>query len=212
MTDGYQEAGYGVGKIGFGQKAAVVVVDLQRVFTEERYPLGRSKLIHRATDNTAVLLKAARAAGLPVANVYTAYSSAADAPRWKVPYVTDEFRHGRELVEIAPRILDAGYDAVFCKAAPSAFFNTAVVPFLVRNEVDTVIITGCTTSGCVRATINDAFSYGFRVIVPEPCVGDVDQGPHDANLADVSRRYCDVLGQEEVIAAIERIAKSGKAT
>ena len=93
------------------------------------------------------------------------------------------------------------------KGAPSIFFQTAAAPFFVRQNVDTIIVTGCTTSGCVRASVIDAFSYGFRVTVPEDCVGDVEEGPHVANLRDMGRRYADVLDLQaclEYIASLPR--------
>ena len=89
--------------------------------------------------------------------------------------------------------------------APSIFFGTPLHTFLVRHGVDTTIITGCTTSGCVRASIIDAFSYGYRVIVPESCCGDQEEGPHLANLADVGRRYADVVTLEDVMGWLESL-------
>ncbi len=76
-----------------------------------------------------------------------------------------------------------------------------------RNKVDTVIVTGCTTSGCVRASVIDAFSFGFRVIVPEDCVGDVAEGPHFSNLQDVGRRYADVV---DLRTCLDHIAGLGR--
>jgi maleamate amidohydrolase len=134
---------------------------------------------------------------------YTAYSSARDAPLWKIPAVVNEFHHGHPSTELDGRIYDRAYDMVVCKNAPSIFFNTAVASYFIKDGVDTVIVSGCNTSGCVRASINDAFSYGFRVIVPEPCCGDVEEGPHRDNLRDVGRRYADVVELEEVLAYIE---------
>jgi maleamate amidohydrolase len=78
------------------------------------------------------------------------------------------------------------------------FFQTPLITFLVKQNVDTVIVTGCTTSGCVRATVVDAFSYGFRVLVAEDCCGDADEAAHRSNLADVGRRYADTLNTAEV--------------
>jgi maleamate amidohydrolase len=78
------------------------------------------------------------------------------------------------------------------------FFQTPLITFLVKQDVDTVIVTGCTTSGCVRATVVDAFSYGFRVLVAEDCCGDADEAPHRSNLVDVGRRYADILNTDEV--------------
>jgi maleamate amidohydrolase len=113
-------------------------------------------------------------------------------------------RHGSEQARLDPRIEGHGYDYVLCKSGPSIFFQTAAAPIFVRNRVDTVIVTGCTTSGCVRASVIDAFSFGFRVIVPEDCVGDVAEGPHFANLQDVGRRYADVV---DLATCLEQIAK-----
>ena len=164
-------------------------------------------MIHGAVDATARLLKAARAAGAPVANVYTAYSSARDAPYWKIPVVVNEFHHGSPGPELEPRTYEAGYDAVFCKTGPSVFFQTSVVQYFVKERVDTVLVAGCTTSGCVRASVIDAFSYGYRVMVPEPCVGDMDEGPHRDNLRDVGRRYADVIGMDEALTYLDEIRR-----
>jgi maleamate amidohydrolase len=167
-------------------------VDLQLGFTDPRFPIGRLPMVHAATERTAELLTVARRHRVPVASCYTAYGSAADMPRWKVKAVREEFLHGHPCTAMDPRIHVAEYDFNFCKTGPSIFFLTPLMTFLVKQQVDTVIITGCTTSGCVRASIIDAFSYGFRVLVPEDCCGDADPGPHAANLDDVGRRYADI--------------------
>ena len=93
---------------------------------------------------------------------------------------------------------------VLAKTAPSIFFGTAAGAILTRNRVDTVIVTGCITSGCVRASIIDAFSLGFRVQVPEDCVGDQDEAAHRQNLKDVERRYADIIDADAAIAGIQR--------
>lgn len=199
MSDGYRAAGYDTSRHGFGQRPAVLVVDLHLAFTDPRYPLGRLPMVGQATDNTARLLAVARRKGLPVAKCYTAYGGEADMPRWKVADVHDHFFYGDPSNAPDPRVHDAAYDFTFCKNAPSMFFHTPLITFLAKQQVDTAIITGCTTSGCVRATVVDAFSYGFRVIVPEDCVGDAEPGPHRQNLEDVGRRYADVLSLAEVL-------------
>jgi len=201
--DDYSKRGYGNAAVGFGTRVGIAVVDFQRAFTDPRFPLGGAALTERAVVNTATLLHAARAAHLPVVTCYTAYRSVEDAPHWKVPPVLDGLRHGSEQAELDPRIYDPAYDVVLCKAAPSIFFHTAAAPTFVRHRVDTIIVTGCTTSGCIRASVVDAFSYGFRVIVPENCVGDVEEGPHLSNLRDVGRRYADVL---DLNACLDHIA------
>lgn len=205
--DDYARRGYGGTSVGFGQRVGIAVVDFQRAFIEPHFALGGSALTERAVQNTATLLRAARAARLPVVSCYTAYNNAEDAPHWKITPVVETLRHGSEAVQLDPRIHDPAYDVVLCKAGPSIFFHTPAAPIFIRQKVDTIIVTGCTTSGCVRASVIDAFSYGFRVMVPEDCVGDVEEGPHMANLRDVGRRYADVIDLQaclEYIAALPR--------
>lgn len=206
QSDEYTSRGYGGSSVGFGSRIGIAVVDFQLGFTDPRFPLGGAALTDRAVGNTATLLRAARAARLPVVSCYSAYHGG-DAPHWKVPPVLEGLRVGSEQVRLDPRIEDRGYDFVLCKSAPSIFFQTAAAPIFVRNQVDTIIVTGCTTSGCVRASIIDAFSFGFRVIVPEDCVGDVSEGPHFANLQDVGRRYADVVDLATCLDHIAGLAK-----
>lgn len=173
------------------------MVDWQLAFTDPRYPLGGLPRLHAARDNTASLLKIARSHSVPVAACYTAYCSSKDMPHWKVQAVRDQFFYGHDCTRMDPKIFDAS-DFTYCKNAPSMFFQTPLITYLVRENVDTVIVTGCTTSGCVRATIVDAFSYGFRVQVPEDCCGDAEEGPHRDSLRDCGRRYCDVTTRADV--------------
>ena len=91
-----------------------------------------------------------------------------------------------------------------CKSGPSIFFETPVASFFAKERVDTVIMTGCVTSGCIRASTIDSFSHGFRTIVPEDCVGDHDERPHQDNLRDVGRRYCDVTSADQAIEWLEQ--------
>jgi len=198
----YEERGYGARPVGFGEKPGIAVVDFQRVFTDPAFPTGGAPLVRRAVENTARLLKVARAAGLPVAACYMAYHSERDAPYWKATGIA-ELRDGDPGCELDPLIADPAYDYVLRKSAPSIFFNTPAAAFFAKNRCDTVIVTGCITSGCVRASIVDAFSLGFRTIVPEDCVGDQEQEAHDANLRDVDRRYADIVTCDDVIQKIE---------
>jgi maleamate amidohydrolase len=197
MPDPYTSVGYSSCEIGGGLRPAVLVVDFQLAFTDPRYALGGLPGIHAARDRTAELLPLARARGVPVAACYTAYGSLADMPLWKVKAVRDEFYYGHPCTEMDPKIRGEG-DFIYCKNAPSMFFQTPLITFLVKQNVDTVIVTGCTTSGCVRATIIDAFSYGFRVLVAEDCCGDATERQHRSNLEDVGRRYADVVSAAQV--------------
>lgn len=203
MSDVFTQRSYGTRPIGFGQKPGIVVVDFQTAFTDPQYPLGGAPLIMRGVDNTARLLEVARRAGVPVASCYTAYHSERDMPYWKVGAVHEQFLHGHPCTQMEPRIHDAKYDVVVCKSGPSIFFQTPVVPYFVKERVDTVIVTGCVTSGCIRASTIDSFQWGFRTIVPEDCVGDHEEGPHRDNLRDVSRRYADISSADQVIEYIE---------
>jgi maleamate amidohydrolase len=202
-TATYQERTYGAHEIGYGDKPGIAVVDFQNAFTDPQYDLGGAPLIERAVENTARLLKVARRCDVPVANCYTAYSSRADMPHWKVSAVQETLIHGSHATEFDPRIYDPDYDVKLVKAGASIFFQTPIVPFMVKQQVDTMIVVGCVTSGCVRASIIDSFQYGFRTIVPEDGVGDQDERPHNDNLRDVGRRYCDITDTDSVIEWIE---------
>jgi maleamate amidohydrolase len=208
MTDRFDAAGYGAIPIGFGETIAVVVVDFQLAFTDPAFPTGQSPHIQRAVDNTAALLKVARQHDVPVATCHTAWCGERDMILWKTASIRTGLFHGDKATEMDPRIRDAAYDAHFVKATPSIFFGTALVPFLIKNRVDTVIVTGCTTSGCVRASIVDSFAWGFRTIVPEDCVGDMEESAHRANLLDVGRRYADIVTSADCVREIELRAKN----
>jgi len=200
--DIYAARGYGTGSIGFGEKPGLVVVDFQVGFTDPAYPLGGAPMVERAVLNTVRLMRVAKAAGVPVIACVVAFDGPKGAPHWKIPPVF-EMLAGRKETALEPRIAAEAPDVVLSKTAPSIFFGTAAGAILTRERVDTVIVTGCITSGCVRASIIDAFSLGFRVQVPEDCVGDQDQVAHDQNLKDVGRRYADIIDADAAIAAIE---------
>jgi len=202
----FEDAGYGAREIGFGTNPAVLVVDFQTAFTDPQYELGRFEMIHRAVERTQVLLRAAREQGIPVAKCYTAYESERDIPYWKVDVLHREFFYGHPSTAIDPRIHDPDYDFTFCKTAPSIFFQTPLLTFLNKQRVDTAIITGCTTSGCIRASVIDAFSWGYRTVVVEDCCGDGGEDTHRANLRDVGRRYADVRSADAVIEHLQRAA------
>ncbi len=202
MSDLYAAKGYGARPTGFGAKPGLVVVDFQCGFTDPDFPMGGAPMVERAVVNTARLMRAAKAAGVPVIACVVAFDGPKGAPHWKVAPVFDLLA-GSAGTALDPRIAAEAPDVVLAKTAPSIFFGTAAGAILTRERVDTVIVTGCITSGCVRASIVDAFSMGFRVQVPEDCVGDHDEVAHRQNLKDVERRYADVIDADAAIAAIE---------
>jgi maleamate amidohydrolase len=203
MSDIYAQRGYGSRALGFGSKIGVVVVDFQRGFIDPEFPMGGAPMVDQAVRNTVPVIEAAKRAGLPVVACVNGYDTPRAAPHWKVAPVLDLLKDTAS-TELDPRIAAAGPDVVLMKSAPSIFFATPAAAILTKERVDTVIVTGCITSGCVRASVNDAFSLGFRVMVPHDCVGDHDQAAHEQNLKDVERRYADIIDSATAIAEIER--------
>ena len=200
-------SGYGAGAIGPGSRPAVVVVDFQEAFTTTDLGMGGGRMIDLAVERTAVLLAAARERGIPVLQTRVAFrEDGADLGLWaaKMPALRD-LVSGSSYAELDGRLLD-DRDIVLVKRWPSAFHGTPLGSLLSVRGVDTVIVCGCTTSGCIRATIVDAFSEGYRVLVPTDAVADHDQEPHDANLRDCARRYCDLTTVDDAIGYLARVA------
>lgn len=210
MSDGFTKAGYGAHSIGFGERPAVIVVDFQHGFTNPAFQMGHSHHVQRAVGNTALLLKDARRRGIPVATCNVAWGSARDMGYWKVGPVYSGWFYGEPATRMDERIHDPAYDFHFTKSAPSMFFGTPLVTFLTKARVDTVIVTGVATSGCVRATIVDSFSHGYRTMVPEECCGDMEEGPHHDNLRDVGRRYADVITLKDVLEYFSRLGDEAR--
>jgi maleamate amidohydrolase len=191
---------YGRGTVEPGDRPAILVVDYQKAFTTDGLGLGGTPLIERGVVNTARLLRVARETGVPVFQFHVSFGAAEGGlGLWsrKVPKLA-EITVGTPWVEIDERLSDPS-DSVIAKKWPSVFAGTPLTSLLNAQRIDTVIVTGCTTSGCVRATIVDAFSNGFLTLVPEDAVGDQEQGPHDANLLDCQRRYCEVTTTDACI-------------
>jgi maleamate amidohydrolase len=206
--DDYARYGYSSARIGFGTKPAILVVDFQNAFVDPRYPTGGRPLILAAVKATVKLLAVARPHGIPVFQCATAYDKTKlDLPYWKIA-ICRELTIGTHGAQVVEELQDPSY-IFFPKCAPSIFFNTPLSTGLVRHGTDTVIVTGANTSGCIRASVTDSFSYGFRTIVPAECVGDLEEGPHLANLKDVDRRYADVVPMSEVLDYLETLPRGG---
>jgi maleamate amidohydrolase len=205
--DPWVKRGYGQARIEPGERPAVLVIDLQYAFTDPDFIFGGAELIERATVNTARLLPVARAAGVPVFHTIVAWDSPRDIGLWtiKLPPCA-EITSDSRWAQVDERLWD-DTDVLLPKKWPSFFHGTPLISLLTAAQRDTVIVTGCTTSGCCRATTVDAFSYGFRTIVPEDCVGDQGLDAHESNLRDVHRRYAEVTTSDEVIAYLERVAQ-----
>jgi maleamate amidohydrolase len=194
----FERAGYGIGEVGIGLRPAVIVVDFQHAFTSSESVTGGGEHIDSAVERAVPVLQHARAAGAPVIHTYVAWSSEAEFGRWKIPSLL-EVTPGSWSSQIDARVLDAS-DLCVLKRYPSAFFGTDLNSILRNLAVDTVLIMGAATSGCVRATIVDAFSHGFRTQVVADCCGDQSPESHAANLRDVGRRYADIIDSQAATA------------
>jgi nicotinamidase-related amidase len=202
----YQRAQLGH-TLGYGKRPAIVVVDFQIGFTApERSPLAGN--LDAEVAATSKLIAAARKKKVPVIFTVVGYDPHRqdDAGLWpeKVPSLR-LLTLGGELVDLDPRLNRAPEDLVIVKKYASGFFGTYLASTLTMRAVDTVIVTGCTTSGCVRATVMDALAHGFRPIIPVEAVGDRAQEPHEANLFDIGSKYGDVVSTQEVIDYLDRL-------
>ena len=200
----YEKAGLGQA-VTRGQHPAVVVIDFTCGFTDPECTLGADMTAE--VEATKRLLDAARDKGIPI--VYTTIGferSGKDGGLWlqKVPALGDLELGGR-WVDVDPRLERRDDEPIVVKKGASGFFGTNLASILVSQNVDTVILCGATTSGCVRATAIDLLQYGWPTLVPRECVGDRAQAPHDANLFDIQAKYADVVPLDEALAYVESV-------
>ena len=194
------------GRLGFGRKSAVIVVDFINAYTTPGallYAEGVVDAVHETVD----VLAAARKSGVLVIYTQVIYQpNGLDGGLFvqKVPLLRDMVE-GEPLAEIVPELPPDSADVIIKKQYASAFFGTSLAAMLTAHGVDTLIITGCSTSGCIRATAVDAMQYGFRPIVPRECVGDRHEAPHEANLFDINSKYGDVVSKAEVMSYLAGI-------
>ncbi|MDT8896091.1 N-carbamoylsarcosine amidohydrolase [Halomonas sp. I1] len=190
------------GRIGFGDKAALLVVDFMQGYTTPGSPLYAPGVVE-AVARMPALLAAAREAGVPVIHTNILYLAPdqRDGGIWvkKAP-VMRAMVPGNPYAEFCQEVSPSDDELVMTKQYASAFFGTSLASTLVAMGVDTLILTGCSTSGCIRATAVDGLQHGFRVMVVRDCVGDRHPAPHEANLFDIDSKYGDVIGIDEAIA------------
>jgi maleamate amidohydrolase len=200
-SDIYRDQDFG-NRIGFGRRSALLVVDFTVGFNDPALFGGGN--IDAAIQRTVGLLDFFRKKNLPVAFtrvVYAEDGSDAGVFCLKAPglrKLTETNPAGQIVPQLAPRTSEY----IVRKTQASAFFGTGFAPWLVQQGCDTVVVAGCTTSGCVRASVVDALSHNFRPIVARDCVGDRALGPHEANLFDLQQKYADVLERDEIVAAL----------
>lgn len=198
--------------VPLGRRPAVLVVDFSCGFTDPECDLGSD--LSAEVEQTGRLLASAREKGLPVVFTTIGFeASGKDGSLWlvKAPSLAD-LRIGERWVEIDPRLGRREDEVVVLKKGASAFFGTNLPSILVSQGVDTVVLCGATTSGCIRATAIDLLQYGYPTLVPRECVGDRARDPHEANLVDIQAKYADVVSVEDALAYLERVAEEGAVT
>lgn len=200
----YERAGLGK-TVTRGERPAVLVVDFSCGFTDPDCSLGSD--LTAEVEATRRLLDVAREKGAPI--VYTTIGfdeSGKDGGLWlqKAPSLID-LQIGGRWVEIDPRLDPRPDETVVLKKGASGFFGTNLASILISQGVDTVVLCGATTSGCIRATAVDLLQYGFPTLVPRECVGDRAQAPHEANLFDIQAKYADVVPVEDALAYLESV-------
>lgn len=211
----YEAAGFGKA-VGFGVRPALLIIDVQKRTVGTR-PMPYWDAIKEfstscgdagwnAVKHIRQLLDVFRARRYPVLYAYVAPKMSYDAGRLgeKIPEIMGIPPEGYEFPEeIAP----LATDVLVPKKHPSAFFGTPLASYLIDKGIDTLIVTGCSTSGCVRGTVSDAFAYNFRVCVPEEGVYDRSATAHAVNLFDIAYKYADVLPMAKVIAQLDRLSQ-----
>ena len=195
------------GEAGFGDSPALAVIDVNVGFTDPESPLVCD--LEGVVGAIRKLLTASRAARIPVVYTTVVFGEgdkfAAKAFIDKIPALTT-LAEGSPWVEIDPRIEPHPGEPVLKKLFASAFFGTPLQALLTAHDVDTLIVTGASTSGCVRATVVDAIQHAFRPIVPIEAVGDRNPGAHEANLYDIQAKYGDVVSLEATLEYLNGIA------
>jgi maleamate amidohydrolase len=204
----FRDKGFGC-RVGFGQRPALLVIDFQTGFTDLRSPLAGELDSQLAATNA--LLEPARAADIPVIFSTVAYDTELqEAGIWirKIPS-NRWLVEGSEWVQVDARLSQRPQEMTLVKKYASCFFGTDLAARLISRRIDTLIIAGCTTSGCVRATAVDACSYGFHTIVVEEAVGDRAALPHAASLFDIDAKYGDVVELADAVGYLTGLPGTG---
>ena len=196
-------------RFGFGRKPALVNVDLQNAYTRPQEFVTAYETDPRQMDHVNALARLFRAHRCPVVWTYVAYlDSGEDCGVWgtrtNTPDSLQNIKAKSRRAGLDDRLEIEKGDIVINKRMASAFFETNLSSLFTFHGVDTVVVTGGSTSGCVRATVVDSLSRSYRTVVPEECVADKHESPHYANLYDMALKYADVLPVAEVIAFMEQ--------
>lgn len=191
-------------RYGFGSRPMLINVDLQCAYTQPGTYVTAYETDPKQTDYVNQLATQTRRLGLPVVWTYVAFSPSGDdcgvfGTRDDTPDSLQNIKIGSDRAALDPRLKIGPEDVLLNKKMPSAFYETHLTSLAIHHKIDTVIVTGGSTSGCVRATVVDSLSRGFRTIVPIECVADLHESPHFANLYDMHKKYADCIGVDEVL-------------
>jgi len=204
----YLTHGFG-GRVGFGSTPAIAVIDMARSWLDESSPLG-SRNVGDVMGNVLKILEVGRQRQIPIFFTTMAFDPAGVEAKGpigrKLPLLSDmgSLERGSPLVELDPRLERRRDEPLIEKQRASAFWGTPFLSYLVGRRVDTLIITGCSTSGCIRSTAESAHNYNFHTIVVGDAVGDRSRLAHECNLIDIDIRFGDVVLTEEVVARLGR--------
>ncbi len=210
LSDNYARA-YG-GTAGFGARPALVLVDFAEGYFDPDCPLYGDEGCRTALASALRIREAAHAAGLPVILTEGSYpddSGVTGGRFWQKAKPLQAFVKGRSTAAFAAGLVPRDDEVIVTKHYPSAFFGTSLAPMLTAMGVDNVILTGLTTSGCIRASCVDAMSHGFITTFVADACGDRHPGPHEANLFDMNAKYADVVSEETILAHISTLPKRG---
>jgi nicotinamidase-related amidase len=194
----YEHGGWG-GRVGFGRRPALLVVDMYTAFVDPAYPFA-SPGARECARQIRTLLDAARGHGVPVFHTRGERATReVERGRWKTARVYTPIMERPEAYQIVDELAPRPEEPVIVKSFPSGLAGTHLLSYLIYHNVDTVIVTGTVTSGCVRDTVLDAFNHNFRVIVPVEAVCDRGVTSHKVTLFDIHMKYGDVIPVGEVL-------------
>ncbi len=198
--EGYKKFGFGQ-RVGFGKKTCLLIVDLNNVYVNKDSEFVNGNLIEIALKNTSKLLRECRKLNMPVIYVRSRRDRETllgiQSIKWKA--VSKPSLQTKECYEFDESIKPQQNNIIIEKSKPSAFFNTTLDTELKYMNIDTLIICGTSTSGCIRSTVMDAFYRDYHIIIPKECCGDRSEKAHLYNLFDIDMKYGDVMNLDEII-------------
>lgn len=201
----YEQCGFS-GRVGFGERPAVLIIDLAKAWTDPASPIGSD--LTSVINETVRILEVARRNDVPLFFTTTAFQadlSDCGAQVLRKKPLQRIMIQGTEWVELNPEMEFRDGDVLIVKQRASAFFGTTLLSQLVARSIDTLIITGCSTSGCVRASAQAAHDNNLHTIIPREAVGDRSPIAHASNLFDIDARMGDVVSVDEVLAYLDQV-------